>query len=370
MSTERPCQVCSSATTNPKFCSRACAASHNNRTSPKRRPEGACGECGGAILRRKHYCDVCAPVVAERERKDKEAAAVRRREEMEGRRNERIVFTVPADIARSLPDEPTCGDLLDVLIALVHTKPSYITQEDQCRYLVLLNELKAYGFIATDWSTESEREVWVEELSLTMLDHALRWWIESSYDESHHPLMLIYTIDVGVFILAHAYGMYERTDDSPSVSWQLAPLLPATWPHGFPYDPMFKASITQRIAGLHVVVKVPPGGRCVWSESSEVEFEAGDAFLARILRCHLSWAGGAPMNLEAVDDSEPRISLSRQFRIPCEILVPVEHDDPLRSSHLKRRMKVPGRWITHAVADMERGETLQVTPVPEWCSGT
>ncbi|MCY1013404.1 hypothetical protein OV079_49335 [Nannocystis pusilla] len=72
MSTEHPCEVCGATTRNPKFCSDACAARQNNRSTSKRRPEGTCGECGAAILKRKRYCEACAAAVAERERKVKE----------------------------------------------------------------------------------------------------------------------------------------------------------------------------------------------------------------------------------------------------------------------------------------------------------
>lgn len=43
------CLNCGTMTQNPKFCSRSCAVSLNNRISPKRRPEGTCTFCKAAI---------------------------------------------------------------------------------------------------------------------------------------------------------------------------------------------------------------------------------------------------------------------------------------------------------------------------------
>lgn len=45
-----------------KFCSRSCAAKVNNARSPKRKPQGACSECGKPIWKSRVYCADCRPV--------------------------------------------------------------------------------------------------------------------------------------------------------------------------------------------------------------------------------------------------------------------------------------------------------------------
>jgi 5-methylcytosine-specific restriction endonuclease McrA len=50
------CPTCGQETRNPKFCSRSCAASHNNVLVPKRRLGGICSVCGLLIPRRHRYC--------------------------------------------------------------------------------------------------------------------------------------------------------------------------------------------------------------------------------------------------------------------------------------------------------------------------
>lgn len=59
------CLECQSLTSNPKFCSRSCAAKYNNRLYPKRKLERTnCSKCGNLIGRKSHtdsrrVCNSC-----------------------------------------------------------------------------------------------------------------------------------------------------------------------------------------------------------------------------------------------------------------------------------------------------------------------
>ena len=54
------CIHCGKMTKNKKFCSRSCAATHNNRVSPKRQKEKLCESCGTvAVLSDRKYCPEC-----------------------------------------------------------------------------------------------------------------------------------------------------------------------------------------------------------------------------------------------------------------------------------------------------------------------
>ena len=53
------CLECGCDTTNPKFCSKSCAAKTNNKTTPKRKPEGFCKGCGKIITSQRSYCKPC-----------------------------------------------------------------------------------------------------------------------------------------------------------------------------------------------------------------------------------------------------------------------------------------------------------------------
>ena len=55
------CIECSKSTKNPKFCSRSCAATHNNKKYPKRLTR-TCKKCGSKNLRKyAKLCDSCNP---------------------------------------------------------------------------------------------------------------------------------------------------------------------------------------------------------------------------------------------------------------------------------------------------------------------
>lgn len=53
------CLHCKKDTDNPRFCSRSCAASFNNKKSVKRQPEGTCFKCSKPVITRNKYCKEC-----------------------------------------------------------------------------------------------------------------------------------------------------------------------------------------------------------------------------------------------------------------------------------------------------------------------
>ncbi len=56
------CLNCGKTTTNPKYCSRSCAAQSTNRIYPKRKKRKyRCEKCGIQVPSRRKYCNVCNP---------------------------------------------------------------------------------------------------------------------------------------------------------------------------------------------------------------------------------------------------------------------------------------------------------------------
>ena len=53
------CLNCGNITTNPKFCSKSCAASYNNKLFPKKKAkkQHKCIICGIAVTKDRKYCD-------------------------------------------------------------------------------------------------------------------------------------------------------------------------------------------------------------------------------------------------------------------------------------------------------------------------
>ena len=57
------CIYCSTETDNPKFCSKSCSTSFNNKNSPKRKRSKYCaGNCGKKILSSRMYYPECRSV--------------------------------------------------------------------------------------------------------------------------------------------------------------------------------------------------------------------------------------------------------------------------------------------------------------------
>lgn len=55
----RQCLTCLRRTSNPRFCSRRCAAIKNNHLYPKRRPNGRCSRCRKPLTVHRGICDTC-----------------------------------------------------------------------------------------------------------------------------------------------------------------------------------------------------------------------------------------------------------------------------------------------------------------------
>ena len=53
------CLQCGSPTTNPKFCSRTCAAIFTNKAKPKRPMSGKCADCNIPVTSKRKRCKTC-----------------------------------------------------------------------------------------------------------------------------------------------------------------------------------------------------------------------------------------------------------------------------------------------------------------------
>jgi hypothetical protein len=54
-----PCLNCGGETTNPKFCSRNCAATYNNKLYPKRQRISSCSKCKAPVHSGHKFCSDC-----------------------------------------------------------------------------------------------------------------------------------------------------------------------------------------------------------------------------------------------------------------------------------------------------------------------
>lgn len=69
------CLTCNADTKNPKFCSRSCAAKHNNKICKRREKEGKCFTCSIAISTKTKYCADCFNIYLQ-DRKDSASCTI------------------------------------------------------------------------------------------------------------------------------------------------------------------------------------------------------------------------------------------------------------------------------------------------------
>jgi hypothetical protein len=375
------CVVCGIETENPKFCSRSCAAKHNNSATPKRKPEGKCQKCGSSVTTKNKYCKICQGVLqAEQAR---EAANIRRWRTVEGDWSEqpiekvsvrkRILFSAEWNLQRIEAHEPT-GTLLDKLIGLCFSGPEYLRQEDAARYIALLQELR--GFDCEIWNGTKYARVKVEDLPICDLGRAISDWILSYFDDKRCLLLPAYALDTAMFIESHMAG-HHHFGPKP---WEIEPMVEPV-KRDFQLDAQFKSRFTSRISGTIVRCKIPQG--------CSIEFErrtfvaSGQEFCAFIKRCHLSSNFQDAIVLQTQVPEAETIDFGFQF-VADMLLIgesslmewlsdsnshpfqPVLLPESAQLFHDFRLLDInlPASWI-EAVGRYVNGE-IQLQPVPRW----
>lgn len=356
----------------------------------KKGPQGSCAECGAVIPKRLRYCDACKRLKAERERKEKEGIVVVRTPsgtvEVKAAHvhlHRELVFLFNRFGGDILSPSATLGAFVDILYGALRAKPGYLLEADIHRHLAMLYQFSQYKM------PEFVRggPQLVTQLPLSDLDFGLLWWVDSylqprNGESSHHPLMSTYAIDTAEFVRAHAFGGRPDTKGPIAV---IAPIFPQPLAdqrgENFLNDQQFKRRITEDIGRTLALVKVPPQGRCIAPPSGTAHIPGGASFLFEIQRCHLSSGFNDMAHLLAVDDAEPPIYLSRDFRFYGRVIVPsrgrdfriigelpaeLEASFGADASTDNASMNVPVRWISHVLEYKDYDQDISLVPVPEW----
>jgi hypothetical protein len=375
---KRACVNCGKETHNPRYCSRSCAAQENNRTSPKRGPEGRCVDCGTAIPSKAARCAVC------KTKAESQARAAKQREENNIRSfrtlngqlidlplprmhvSEAFVYTPSSfTIGKITPDQP-CEVLLDKLIGVVFAKPGYLQADDVCRYASLIHEFKKFA-VDRGWGT-TRKSVYVTDLPIRDIGSALRHWVESTLRNHSLSLMPTFVLDAGRFIETHVWGrhFYGRGNEA----WEITPLVEGMEEprsSGGLDDAQLKKEITTAFARLLVRLQIPEGFRIKNVRSETIADSGGTAYLS-IERCHLSSGIYDDIDLEIEGDNSPKHDVSEEFQLrgklwsreAVEALLQGSHEFPY-DEHRLLKVEVPGRWIT---AELTRECTWR--EVPRW----
>jgi hypothetical protein len=376
------CETCGRETSNPRFCSRSCAATSNNFAFPKRKPEGECNRCWTTISRRKRYCEACQAIVeaekVEQERLRKEnyqswfTPNGERREGPVIRMSVRKAFkSEPCWPGKKLTLEDTAGELIDQLIGICFAEPPYLRKADAMRYVSLLHELKAFECLSL--SPQGNHKTLANNIPIRRLPVVLESWVNSYFAEAHHPMMPACALDMGRLIEFHVEGFHQS-------DWDLEGIVEAgedAWRRGI-FDAAFRKHFTTHFGGLRVRCKVPETEHSIDQPEWIKILRPRDQFLLRIDRCHLSVGWGGSGFDVICNDSDLDWDLMSEFCFAGELFVRETANAKSNifapntfavasaeseSTH-KFSASVPARWITHALTWRDREEAL--LPVPRW----
>jgi hypothetical protein len=275
--------------------------------------------------------------------------------------SECFVYEPRPSYAAPLSPKTTCGVFLDHLLGLIFAKPSYLRATDIARYACLVNEFKLFEM--GGWSG---RHGTVAALQVRDLGMALRGWVEVPLAREALSLLPSFRLDAACFIELHAYGDNFYTTKG---QWEIKPLLPAAT-FGRPSllaDRTLKKHITEKLAGLLVSLRIPPGARIKDTSNGTVLTEGGQAYLS-IERCHLSSGLYDETVLEVEEDQVPAHDVGREFKFlgklwPNEAVAALLKEDHNFSFEELRYPKVelPGSWIRAALK-----RDLTWDDVPRW----
>jgi hypothetical protein len=206
MATMGACLQCGSETTNPKYCSRACAATQNNRTTPKRRPEGECTTCGTPVSTRLRYCEPCR-AKADQKAQDALENAIKIRlldghvERLALPRAslfERRVISFSAHELR--PERASCGDVILAILGVLSADREFMSVHDRARHATFLRDLLDFR------PNIRGRTMDLRSTPAISLESAIMQWVESFFRREDEPLHLSYAINTAELVERIALG--------------------------------------------------------------------------------------------------------------------------------------------------------------------
>ena len=371
MANNNSCPVCTKKTSNPKFCSRSCAAISNNKKNPKRKPEGNCSECGIAISRSRKRCKDCSNTL-ELE-KERELNNIHIFQTQQGKIEKKLprvfnskyfAFENGPYTQLSLDDE--CGTLINYLLSLIANAPSYISPYD-------LNWLPAMLLRLLDEKIECYTNKAITKLAKLPIKYIapyLEDWIWSLFKEYHHPILPIFALATSQFIERHLFGFYfyHETDSTP---WKIIP-----WIHSnsqtakknfyFLDNSTFKKRFTESIKG-HCFICSIPDTVCVKLHSMWVkDIPIPNSFQFFIERCYLSQAPIGTFN----DFKIYFKSAKPEFDIFADCLLPgkYKHYSDTEGKFFYLNIEIPVRWVTAIkTCSYFQGERLEkIIELPTW----
>lgn len=362
------CLVCGKETINPRFCSRSCAATYNNKKTPKRQPEGHCERCGCSLITVKRFCDTCKAIVDKEISKVKEGLVDIRLPD--GSASTRKIKPVHSSLILSFnvgkfSEDSLCGDLIDAIIGICLSDTKYIRTENKTRYISWLEAFRKF-----DYHSFQTNGI-VADLPVKVIALAMEEWIYSFFGGDHHPLMSSYALDAAHFVDRMLRGGFIM--HSVDRYWQLQPLIPKESYYkcirmDTVFDSRFKKGMTEKLKGLIVKLNVP--NECIVEDmNGRVVFKSDSDFYCGIERCHLSshipgWP--PPSTLKIVQPPSEGNYIEDNFEFDGSLVITEGSADKPNWHYTDVYVKIPVRWFTHVYKWVEETRQYVALPVPEW----
>lgn len=332
-----PCEAgCGVHTTNQRFCSYRCASG----SQTKRKPEGTCPACGGAMRTRQRQCDECTEKGIDGRTVNPPAEAP----------SEPPAIKINAADEHLFSLRDRCGDLIEHLLrALAGSSLNYLSIQSRMRHRAVLQSFKTFNVPHFLGHTD----VPAVSLQLEYLSYALSAWVRSAVEkENAFPLWSSYVLATAEFVLEHAEGNRIVLPDS-SVS-ELAPLV-----DDFSLAPFHELASGSRkkviTAGLtrHIMQVQLPKGTFLRGRYGRADRHTPTIFV-QLMRCHAStrhWSD--PMHFEVVCDDKPALAEATPFTFEA-MLLPRQLVEHYKAGYSIAGMKdvrelvtIDGDWITH-----------------------
>lgn len=375
MANSKQCPVCKKETRNPTFCSRSCAATFNNKKTPKRKPEGACHQCGVTISRSKTLCAECnTQIKQEAERKSNNIhilkgpqGQIEKKLPRDFSNNEYFIFENGP--YKKLIQDDTCDTLVDYLLSLiVNDPPAYIPSYAKNWLPGMLLFLLEKKIKKTPWS-ENKRATTLGKLPIRSIASHLENWIWSLFDEQYHPLLPIFALATCQFIDRHLFGFNGYHYNPHSSRWEIEPWLkldPISERRRFYFldNSAFKKRFTENIKGVCAIGTLSPNVKIILRNAWEKEEILSSSFELIINRCHLSQAPAydhSYIHAKIIQPEKLEYDIFSDFKLPS-IILSQANDEGRR---IRYGANIPASWII-AAKIYPTFDSEEIIPLPDW----
>lgn len=318
------CQHCHKPTDNPRFCNRSCAASYNNRVSPKRKKEGVCADCPTPIAPSQIRCPTCKAAYRVQQDAAEARERARRHAEYEAARAAAVRHPAPFRVRPDAPLHPVL-ELMELHWPILSAR---LSPAQALRDRVMLEDLRHYAL-----SVRIEGHLPIERSFPLLLAN----WVRAAahrnwrHPRTRHPLLSAYRYAAHEDFLRMAFGYY--LEDSYDEQRGFI----RTTHHARDLGSSDLRELTQDIKGYLAMIALPEHGYLHWGD--QVLAEPGATVRGQLERFYASQT--LTQDLPVAD---PGRRWTDALPIPVTLHASVE-GEPDRYRILPRAFAIPDTWI-------------------------